>query len=256
MDEIYTLTDALIKSKQESKTKANAKYWKFVFLINNEEVRMNCFDYDIGKDVGAGERVDVDYLSRGDFKNAKAFRPSSQQSITEERVLDDGTIEKLEETYTEKAGHTDNADFIAEEPVVEEVKYETPKPKTAITSSLMATPTNRNNKKINPDFIVNIQGKDFITANGLLALAEEEGGIEKIEILDTQVDFDRQSAYTKARVTMKDGRTSENCGSATPANLKSTMQKHYVEMSTTRSISRCIRTLLNVDYVAVEELAE
>jgi len=114
--------------------------------------------------------------------------------------------------------------------------------------------TNRNNKNINSDFIVKISGKEFITANGLLEIAEQEGGIQSIEVTDINVTPDQTSAYVMVKVTMKDGRVFVDCGSGTPKNLGSKVQGYPVEMATTRARSRALRFGLNVDYCSVEEM--
>ncbi|RME52306.1 hypothetical protein D6783_05250 [Candidatus Woesearchaeota archaeon] len=120
--------------------------------------------------------------------------------------------------------------------------------------TVIDTPTNRNKKwNINPDFIVKIQGKEFITANGLLEIAEQQaGGIQKIEVVSLHTN--PGNTIATVRVTMKDGRIFEDCGSANNDNLKPTMQKYAVEMAVTRARSRAIRFGLNVDYCSVEEL--
>lgn len=128
---------------------------------------------------------------------------------------------------------------------------------TNITEEFVnSKPVNGKTKDINPEFIVNINGKEFITANGLLAIAENEGGISKIEVTKLDVHPEANSAFASARVTMKDGRVFENAGSATPKNLKAGVEKYYAEMSITRAISRCIRSGLNVAYCSVEELSD
>jgi len=113
---------------------------------------------------------------------------------------------------------------------------------------------NRNNRNINPEYIVNIQGKEFITANGLLAIAQEEGGIEKMEILNIEANFEKKWAYATVRITMRDRRIFENIGSATQDNLKPNMQKNFIEMAVTRAQSRALRMGLNVDYCSAEEV--
>ena len=133
-------------------------------------------------------------------------------------------------------------------------------PAEKVEDEILDTPTNRNEKwEINPKFIINISGKDFITANGLLEIAEKQaGGIHSIEVVKlspiTSDGF--MGAIAHVRVTMKDGRVFEDYGSATKENLKPAMQKYAVEMAVTRGRSRCIRFGLNVDYCSFEELSQ
>ncbi len=257
MDEIYTLTNVLVKSKQEGITKSQNKYWKFTFVNEDEEIKMNCFEYDVGKDIGAGDNVDIDYLSKGGFKNVKAFRPSSQHFDLDEpeELLEEDPKEPIyeEEVVLDEPIDGPKALGKTNEILVEEKPKEIIKEKP---SSIFKSPTNRNNKDINKDFIVNIQGKDFITINGLLAIADNEGGIERIEVTNLDVNLEKQSAYATVKVTMKDGRVFENGGSGMPANLKANMQKNFVEMSISRALARSIRFGLSVDYVCGDELNE
>lgn len=116
--------------------------------------------------------------------------------------------------------------------------------------------TNRNHKEINKDFIVKIGAKEFITANGLLAIAEAEGGIESISVRDAVFDMVTGAAWATVFIRMKDGREFSDCGSGTPANLKKGMGIYPLEMAVTRARSRALRFGLNVDYISLEELNE
>ena len=123
---------------------------------------------------------------------------------------------------------------------------------------------NRNNRwDINEDFIVkfkrNINGEwkeqEFITANGLLEIAETQaGGIQSIEV--TKLSPIEKGFVAKVRITMKDGRVFEDCASGTEENLKDHMKQYAVEMAITRARSRALRFGLNVDYCSIEELSE
>ncbi len=133
----------------------------------------------------------------------------------------------------------------------QETEKSKPKDKET-TEEIIGGPTNRNNLDINKDFIVNIQGKEFITANGLLEMAKKDGGIQSIKILEHF--YEDGAAWAIVQVEMKDGRIFTDCGSGTVDNLKPAMQKYPFEMAVTRARSRAIRFGLNVDYCSVEEL--
>lgn len=137
-----------------------------------------------------------------------------------------------------------------------EAKQDAVKEEKVQEEKIQDQPTNRNDKwKLNPAFIIKIQGKEFITANGLLEIADQQaGGVQKIEVV--QLTTDAQGTMAHVRVTMKDGRVFEDCGTATAKNLKPGMQIYPVEMAVTRARSRAIRFGLNVDYCSVEELSE
>lgn len=114
--------------------------------------------------------------------------------------------------------------------------------------------TNRNNLEIDQRFIVNIQGKEFITYNGLLAYAEKKGGIEKKEILNLRESDDWKSASATVQITMKDGRIFQDVGTCTPKNVKA-VDTYPTELAVTRAYARALRTGLNVDYCSKEEIS-
>jgi len=99
--------------------------------------------------------------------------------------------------------------------------------------------------------IVQIQGKPFITFQGLLHLAHQQGLLSlKAAFLSVTADL----ALAKARAEFLDGRLFEECGDATPANVNSRIKPHFARMALTRAKARCLRDALNVTLVAVEEL--
>jgi hypothetical protein len=104
-------------------------------------------------------------------------------------------------------------------------------------------------------YIVKIQGKDFITYNGLLNLAHEKGLIA-IRVVDVVVDFEKNTAWCQVNVLFEDDREFSGVGSATSDNLKAMVKGHFVEMAHTRAKARALRDALNIDMVASVELAE
>ena len=122
------------------------------------------------------------------------------------------------------------------------------------SNALIDNGVNRNNLKIDSRFIVSVQGKQFITYNGLLAYAKQSGGIKSKEVLRLDISEDWKSAVAHVRVTMNDGSIFEDVGTCTPLNSKS-VTTYPQEMAVTRGFARAIRTGLNVDYCSKEELS-
>lgn len=115
--------------------------------------------------------------------------------------------------------------------------------------------TNRNNLKIDKKYIVSIQGKDFITYNGLLEYAKTQfGGIEKKEIVELIVSEDKKAASARVRVTMKEGQVFEDVGTCTPENVKA-VKVYPEELAVTRAYSRALRFGLVVDYCSQSEVS-
>lgn len=109
-------------------------------------------------------------------------------------------------------------------------------------------------QKIDAKYIVEIKGKKHITFNGLLDAAYESG-LDDMRIVDLQVDWEKQSAYCLAACKMN-GREIMAAGSGTQSNCNDMVKAHFVEMSQTRAYARCLRTLLNIDMVALDELKD
>jgi hypothetical protein len=105
---------------------------------------------------------------------------------------------------------------------------------------------------IPPQFLVEIAGKPFITFQGLLHLAHQQGLLSlKVEFLSVTADL----ALAKARADFHDGRLFEECGDAPPSNVNSRITPHFARIALTRAKARCLRDALNLGgLVAVEEL--
>jgi hypothetical protein len=102
-------------------------------------------------------------------------------------------------------------------------------------------------------FVTEIQGRQFVTYNGLLAMAHERG------LQSLKADFisvTAELALAHAVATFQDGRTFEESGDATPANVNKRIAPHFARLALTRAKARALRDALNISMVAVEELAE
>jgi hypothetical protein len=99
-------------------------------------------------------------------------------------------------------------------------------------------------------YIVSVQGKDFITFNGLLAEAHAQG-LTKIDTV--MVNGDINNPVFKATVTV-DGKEFTGYGDANVDNVARQVSKALIRMSETRSIARALRFACNIDMAAIEEL--
>ena len=116
--------------------------------------------------------------------------------------------------------------------------------------------SNRNNLRIDERFIVKIQGKEFITYNGLLEYAKTQyGGTQKREIIEIIKSEDGKSVSARVRIVMKEGQIFEDVGTCTPQNSKS-VTSYPEELAVTRAYSRALRFGLAVDYCSQEELSQ
>ena len=100
--------------------------------------------------------------------------------------------------------------------------------------------------------IVLIQGKPFVRYAGLLQRAHAQG-LQELRAEWTYNDAGLSLAHAVAVFPF--GRFEES-GDATPDNVSRKVAPHFRRVALTRALARCLRHALNVDLVAVEELAD
>lgn len=122
----------------------------------------------------------------------------------------------------------------------------------------------KHTKQIPPQFIVRIAIKndagvvvgerEYITYNGLLAVAHEIG-LDAIETNAQQMpsDANGQTAVVRAVVKGKAG-TFTGLGDASPANVNRKVARHLLRVAETRAKARALRDLCNISMLALEEL--
>jgi hypothetical protein len=102
------------------------------------------------------------------------------------------------------------------------------------------------------EFIVQIQGKPFITVQGLLHLAHQQGLLSLTEEVTHVTD---SYVLATARAEMSDGWVFRGVGDSTPDNVGAKVKPHWHRMAGTRAKARALRDALNLGgLVAVEEL--
>lgn len=109
--------------------------------------------------------------------------------------------------------------------------------------------------KIDPKFIVNLKGKEFVAYEGLLDLAHQEGlaGIntELLQVPSKENDF---LAIVQAVAVTKDGNKYSGIGDCDNKSANSMISVHKIRMAETRAKARALRDLTNVGMTAVEEM--
>lgn len=107
---------------------------------------------------------------------------------------------------------------------------------------------------VDKKFIVNLQGKEFVTYEGLLDLAHQKGlkGIAT-KLIQIPTSENSNTCIVQA-VAMSDEGEFCGIGDANPSNVNSFISKHLIRMAETRAKARALRDLTNVGMTAFEEL--
>lgn len=108
---------------------------------------------------------------------------------------------------------------------------------------------------VNESFIINLQGKSFVTYEGLLDLAHQKGlnSIE-VKILQIPSNENNMTAICQAIVTTEK-EIFQDIGDASPNSVNRGLVPHIIRMASTRAKARALRDLTNVGMTAVEELS-
>lgn len=108
---------------------------------------------------------------------------------------------------------------------------------------------------INEKFIINLQGKSFVTYEGLLDLAHQMG-LESLEVdlIQFPNEENNMTAIARAVATTEKNRFSD-IGDASPRSVNNMLAPHIIRMASTRAKARALRDLTNVGMTAVEELS-
>ena len=101
-----------------------------------------------------------------------------------------------------------------------------------------------------PGSVVELQGKQYPTHPGLLALAHAHG----VESITTDLlQYNDGEAILKAKVTGTRG-TFEAHGDASPSNVSRNIANAVIRMAETRAVNRCLRLYLGIGATTAEEL--
>jgi len=102
-------------------------------------------------------------------------------------------------------------------------------------------------------FIMNIQGKEFVKFEGLLAEFHSNGG-KKIDTIELETSTSEEPKF-KAIVSGEKGEFSGH-GDANTSNVNTMIAKHKYRMAETRAIARALRWYNNIGMCSVDELGE
>lgn len=107
---------------------------------------------------------------------------------------------------------------------------------------------------INENFIINLQGKSFVTYEGLLDLAHQKNlkSID-VELIQIPTPENKMTAICKAIAKTEDG-VFVDYGDASPLSVNTKIQPHIIRMASTRAKARALRDLTNVGMTAIEEV--
>lgn len=103
---------------------------------------------------------------------------------------------------------------------------------------------------IDSKFIVQLQGKQFVTYEGLLDLAHQLG-LKSIKTELVSVNGDSVVFKATAKTEEKEF---DGYGDADGSNVNKMIAKHKLRMAETRAKARALRDLTNIGMCAVEEL--
>lgn len=108
---------------------------------------------------------------------------------------------------------------------------------------------------INEKFIISLQGKSFVTYEGLLDLAHQRNlkSLE-VEIIQFPSKENNMTAICKAKATTED-QVYTDIGDASPQSVNANIAPHLIRMASTRAKARVLRDLTNIGMTAIEELS-
>ena len=112
--------------------------------------------------------------------------------------------------------------------------------KVTFVSMNQSTPAEKKTETKQSSDVVNIQGKDFMTYEGLLAKAHVKDPNFSMKIIESWVSEDMKRAWCKVRLVVgnegspQKEQMFDGFGSSTPENTGQMTQSHPVEMSHTR----------------------
>lgn len=108
---------------------------------------------------------------------------------------------------------------------------------------------------VNEKFIISLQGKSYVTYEGLLDLAHQRKLVSlEVEIIQFPTKENDMTAICMAVATTENERF-QDVGDASPRSLNSALVPHLIRMASTRAKARVLRDLTNIGMTAFEELS-
>lgn len=125
------------------------------------------------------------------------------------------------------------------------------------TSENMVTQSSERDqhKTIHSDFIKEIEGKEFVTYQGLLDLAHQKGlNRLTVEVLQHPCAANGETAVILATAVTVNGEHFSDVGDANPGNCNAKVARHLLRMASTRAKARALRDLTNIGMTCLDEL--
>lgn len=110
---------------------------------------------------------------------------------------------------------------------------------------------------INPEFKVNLKGRDYVVYAGVLDAATK-AGLKSLTTRVVQIPAPDNGhvAVVMARAEFEDGRVFEDVGDASPANCSAQIAAAALRMASTRGKGRVLRDAINLGETLLEELPD
>ena len=107
---------------------------------------------------------------------------------------------------------------------------------------------------IDDRFIIQLQGKNYVTYEGLLDQAHQLG-LESIKVDVVQLPDETNNMTAVCRAAAKTGdKTFIDFGDASPDSVGQHLVPHILRMASTRAKARALRDMTNIGITAIEEL--
>lgn len=108
---------------------------------------------------------------------------------------------------------------------------------------------------INEKFIISLQGKNFVTYEGLLDLAHQKN-LKSIDVELIQIPSKENNMTAICKATAITGNEKfSDIGDASPQSVNTNIVPHLIRMASTRAKARVLRDLTNVGMTSIEEIS-
>ena len=108
---------------------------------------------------------------------------------------------------------------------------------------------------VNERFLITLQGKNYVTYEGLLDLAHQKGLLSlEVDLVQFPNKENNMTAICKA-IARTENESYVDIGDASPQSVNNALVPHIIRMASTRAKARALRDLTNVGMTSIEELS-
>lgn len=108
---------------------------------------------------------------------------------------------------------------------------------------------------LNERFLITLQGKNYVTYEGLLDLAHQKGLLSlEVDLVQFPNKENNMTAICKA-IARTENESYVDIGDASPQSVNNALVPHIIRMASTRAKARALRDLTNVGMTSIEELS-